>query len=374
MKLPFKDFKNEIKPLLSGFDTSIELENITSSLELGAQMLIDYISKDVYDLMIEHYYSDDYKNPSFENLNNLVLYCQHPISNLGMALNLPANAVKIGNDGITRIETTNQKTAYRYQVEDLKNSIINIGWNRLNRTIDFLQEKKELVRLWAPGIEVETDQKFYVDSKTKYYKANQDFTTSENFDDDIANWDLLDKELDIFLWQWIESEQYKVYNSGVFANEKDFGEHIGTQNEAAFYISCRYIIKNVIRLYLRPRFDTEALLQRILYNQTTDPDKELITNIKPFISKKTVAIAIREFDYYSLPANMRQRIANEFVGSSFQTTQEDIKKELSVEKQTDAEAELSILDIYLDSIKAKANNRKIEVPRSQSHSSKFFIS
>lgn len=372
MKIPFNNFKNDVKPIISGLEVSNDLENVRSSFEIGAEILQSVISSDMYDLMIAHYQSDKYLDTAYEILNELVQLSRYPIANFGMYKQIPFAAVNITNDGITRTESTDRKSAYRYQVEEIKVSLLEIAWKKTNELIIFMQKNKANVFLWKPNTVVTTGQKFYVLEKSNYYQANTDFTTAESFDDDILNWDILDKTVDVQFWQWIESEQYTSYTSSLFVDDRDFGKYIGTKEEPAFYISCQFIISELMRTEIQPRLDINAIIERIEYNSQTDEDKLIISNLKPFIAKKALAQAIITFDYYRIPSMYRQQISNEFVSSSFQTTQDTIRNDIGLIKSEDADKELIRFDTFLKSLKAKKENRKITVIPDINTNSKYW--
>lgn len=68
----------------------------------------------------------------------LLPYVQRAIANFMVYEYIDKGSVSIGNSGINRTESDNQKTAYKYQVSVAKQGYLESGWNAIESMIEFL--------------------------------------------------------------------------------------------------------------------------------------------------------------------------------------------------------------------------------------------
>ena len=149
MILPFSDnnFARDAKPLLSGINTSLEFENIESSLQSAALIFIDSLTEPVYTAIINGSLCDD------TGTNTALLdFLKRSLLHFAVYDAIPYLAVHIGNEGITTVEADGQKSAYKYQQDQLQEKLLKDAWMWMDRLIKALNDSGSEV--WA-----ETDHK-----------------------------------------------------------------------------------------------------------------------------------------------------------------------------------------------------------------------
>ena len=404
--LPFKDFATECKPYLSGVDVAYDIENIKSALELAQDFLIDNISEDIYELAIKHYESGVFNTPNQQNpvllrYDRLTKYVQAAIVNFGFYYNIDFNAVRISNAGITRKDEDGEKTAYKYQVDNLKDSLLKIAHLRMNKLIEHLNGEKTYYTIWAAESSYNIDDKIYINDK--FYNCNTAHTSSIDFATDIANWDEIDTSFvqfinwepatdffvgdkiyqsgvyyicnvdhisssdfatDIANWDvynytevvynsWSLSQQYSDSINLIFESYKDFQRNVDINNSAFFYFIMSNIINDVIIDDIESRLQNfDELLNRIRYKTTTDEDDKIIRIIKKAVANKAFSKAIINKPYYLLPDSIRFTISNEFLKTAGQTTKDEtrLKENIAGTFSNEAQQWFEKLDAHLNSL------------------------
>lgn len=82
---------------------------------------------------------------------------------------LPFIEVNIGDEGITRSETENYKSAYRGQVARIERQLKADAYNQLERLLNYLESKKATYPLW-------TDAPGYVEHSNYFFRSSQAFS------------------------------------------------------------------------------------------------------------------------------------------------------------------------------------------------------
>jgi hypothetical protein len=72
-------------------------------------------------------------------IKQAVLYCQKVIANLGYFLAIPVLSLSIGSSGIQINSNENTKQAFQWQVEDLKSSLLDLGFNGIEELLELLE-------------------------------------------------------------------------------------------------------------------------------------------------------------------------------------------------------------------------------------------
>jgi len=137
MNIPFSEhnFAQDAKPLLGGINTTLEYENVESSLQKAAMMFADHITETVYEaIRTGTITSDASRNAVLADL------LKRALLHFGIYNSIDYLAVHIGNEGITTFKSDDQTTAYKYQTDELKARLLNDGWYWMGKLIDRLNE------------------------------------------------------------------------------------------------------------------------------------------------------------------------------------------------------------------------------------------
>ena len=78
-----------------------------------------------------------------ETANALIAPLQKAIANFALYHQLPILEVQISDSGVSRYETDNEKTAYKYQIDNLKTEILNNGFSALESILSIIESDKD---------------------------------------------------------------------------------------------------------------------------------------------------------------------------------------------------------------------------------------
>jgi hypothetical protein len=349
-KYPFAT-SEELKGVISHIDISFELENIHSSLLLAANEMKDIIGKDLWDLMINHYNSDNYEAepegegegeeeeeepiPSYEQLDELVHLVQPALANFTMYHHFIWLQLRISNNSVTVIKGENETAAFKYQTDEAKDKLLLTAWVQINDLIDYLNEEATEWTEWEGETEYEIDDIVYYEET--FYLCTEAHTSEDEFDAD--KWEELEEDTIIF-HEWTLSEQCTELKELIFKDYKEFDKYYGIDKSAAFYIRSRFIINEIIKDDILPR--------------ESDPwdstDETLLRKIKRFVAYKTMATAIFRFDFWYLPGSIRKTINNEMLQNNRFRDVEVAKTAIYQKLLNKAEEYLMEIDHYISSL------------------------
>lgn len=103
------------------------------------------IGKAQFDALSEAYKTAEYHLEAIgdEEIRRAIFICQKVISNLGYYLAMPVLAVSVGVSGIQVLSNEQTKQAFQWQVEDLKDSILELGFSAIEELLAFLVESPD---------------------------------------------------------------------------------------------------------------------------------------------------------------------------------------------------------------------------------------
>ncbi len=136
IKLPFTSlsFTTDIKKYISGVNVSFDFENIESFIIKAAAEIQKIIGTSIYNTILEYKDSqDEVKKEILESLKRALLHLGFYHGNIFIA-------VKIGNDGITTKKNNDETTAFKYQTDELKYSLVETAWFWLSLVIENLDK------------------------------------------------------------------------------------------------------------------------------------------------------------------------------------------------------------------------------------------
>jgi hypothetical protein len=410
MIIPFIDYSTEIKPLISGIDVSIDLENIRSSIELAADRVIDCIGQDVWDLALAHYQSSDYNTPGFEISTALVLAIQKALAHFAFYDHFPYLQVRISNSAITRREAEGEKSAYKYQTDAVKDTLIRTAYAYMDKLVKYLdsnatkftiwiaakaytigniiyQSEKDLyyrcktahtstadfdtditnwdilprattITTWITAKAYESDDIVYQDEKELYYKCNTDHTSAD-FDDDILKWDVFSLSDYTYLWQWTESDNY-TFSKSVFMDYKEYNRKIPINNDAYLFSMLVPVMDELISAYINPKIDLVTLLSELKAGSLSTSNAELLTKINRYLIYKSFSEMLIRFDYNLIPGPYRSIIDNEMTRQNKDQSVIDLREKLSGKYNNLATLYLKEIDDYLETQKEITENTHTE--------------
>lgn len=196
--LPFnsENFNSEMKPKISGVNLTLEFENIESSLgKVAVGYCIANLTESVYRAICLREIST-----KKDIADTCIDYLQRAMLHFTIYEHQIYLTVRIHNDGITTKKNDKETTAYKYQMDELKNNLISTGWFWMNRLLSFMFENVADIPLWE------------VSSAAK--EMNSLFVTSADFEKWLGISDLY-----FFLFcRWLIRE---VYNECILSRWKE---------------------------------------------------------------------------------------------------------------------------------------------------------
>lgn len=319
--IPFKTGE-DIKSSLSQINIDFDIANVQNSFIKASDLIKDIISPAMWQLMIDHYNSDNYQatpepvedgeeadpmTAVYALLDTLVKKVQDPLANFGMAEHFVWLMLRISNGSVTVAKSENETTAFKYLTDEAKEQLIETAYMFCNQLVDFINENATPWTTWAKGTGyLLNDIVRYGDT---FYKCNEAHTSGETFDE--TKWTECEAH-EVIFWQWLESEQYAELNNEIFTGYKDFNKYFDINRSAYFYYKLRHIINRV---------KDEEIEPRVFEAVTTD---KLRTKLKRATAYCCMGIVCYEWDFNSLPANIRRVISNEMEAYGVLTKNADI--------------------------------------------------
>lgn len=269
----------DLKNAASQLSISMDIDNLQSPLENTEDELRDILSDTVYDALYEHW--NNPPDPTDADKDTYLKYLQAGMVNLALYHHFIFLQINIDDAGVTTYKSENKTTAFDYQTREAKENLLKTGWNKISRLIDKM--------------------------------------TADNYD------------------PWLNSSPFFDMKALLFDGYRDFNKYFDISNNAAFYLRCRYLIKNeVMDDYLTPRVkDISAVT-----------DDKLKALMKKFAAYKTVELAIMRFDYPFLPEAIRSALSTDRNRKNRYKDQETVREKVVNGIARKAESYLREIDLH----------------------------
>lgn len=300
-----------IKNYLSGVDLSFSIKNIDSSAIAAGSDIIEIISKDMYNAIVDSVTPPAEHATEFAEALKRLRYAQAPYT---LYIHFPFLQARISNNGITTHNSNDEQAAPKYLKDDLKESLLKEYAVYLKELIDYLEEQVEI------------------------------FT------------------------QWKESTQRTELNALLIKSYREFDKIYNTEADAAFFIRSRFIQQEIINEKLIPRVG--AIVQS---GESATPAATL-TKLKRACVYYILHRCIVEWDYTFIPAPVKRAINNETKFNSgsevkdarektaekFKNIADDILLTIDLKADADTqETEEPTEDIVLNAYKPKETDKHL---------------
>lgn len=151
-------------------DSSFELEPILGDIDLVEDEIIrrKYLGPEFYDEFHQKYQAAEESLTADEK--KLLKYLQQAVANLALESFVAVHQVHISTGGITRMENSSQKDAFRYQIYDLRKNCLKKGYNGLEKALGLLDEKIDdpAFQTWATTAGVSLHKKYFINSAAEF--------------------------------------------------------------------------------------------------------------------------------------------------------------------------------------------------------------
>lgn len=146
---------------------SLDMDIMAPSINAAEyKYLIPILGKELYDELIA-WYEDEDENPAFEAL---LPYVQLPTAKFSSAIALPINQLDFSGSGIRIIVDDNHKTAFSWQIEDLKNEWLSQAFDGIEALLIFLEEHIADYATWASSEAYADIDKYIINSCSDFNK------------------------------------------------------------------------------------------------------------------------------------------------------------------------------------------------------------
>lgn len=155
IQIPFtrEIFSEEAKCRLSGINVNLEYDNLESALFQAGMRMAEIIGEATYQTILsssqEILKSYPAKGEIPELNSRAVDYLQRIILHQAIYSNLIFLIVRIGNDGITTKKNNDETTIFKYQQDELSNTLINTAWFWTGKLIELLNANAQAFPDWA---------------------------------------------------------------------------------------------------------------------------------------------------------------------------------------------------------------------------------
>lgn len=145
MKVPFNT-SEDLKKALSGIDLKFDIENIQSSLDRVPNDLLEVIGAKVYADMIAHF--EEPKTENTEIWDELLSLCQKAMFPMAVYKHFIWLQLRVSNKGVTTFKGDDETTAFRYQTDEAKESLLDAWSDFVSQIIDHLNANKDVITNW----------------------------------------------------------------------------------------------------------------------------------------------------------------------------------------------------------------------------------
>ena len=176
MIIPFieETFSQTLKRLVSGVNMGLEYDNIQSALYASGIKISELIGKEKYNDIASGITEED---PEAGGALDIL---QRAMLHMSLHSHLIFLVTRIGNDGITIKEGDGEKTLYKYQADELKESLIKDYWLWLNQLIELVEMPSNL-----PDCISSSDFKKFLGIDSSYFIAKITPIVNEEFEDNF---------------------------------------------------------------------------------------------------------------------------------------------------------------------------------------------
>jgi len=289
MQTPFNT-SEDLKRAMSGVDLKLDIENIQSSLERVPNDLIEVIGLSVYTAMIGHYNTPN--EAETEVWDMLVTLCQKAMFNLALYKHFIWLQIRVSNSGVTTYKGTDETTAYKYQTDEAKETLLDSWGDFVSQIVDHLN-------------------------------ANEDVFTA-----------------------WPDTDQYKAQANQLFTGYREFCKVANiSPADAAFYIRVADLIGDITADEVEPMLKVADL-------EKTDSK---FRKVQKFVAFRTLSLSATQFDVTAMPKPIRQVAMNEMNSKNAQSF-DFIKGKLSAHYKAEAESWLQKLSDSINADTASASD------------------
>lgn len=288
----------QVKSYLSGIEISSEFSSIESDfLDAQEAIIKQTLGKELYDMLLEDY-EEHNGDADTMHYKDLLPHVQKALAPLGYLYHLPISMVKFGERGMYITQTETDRIPYEWTTNKIENYLIDIGMNRIELLLEFLEENQ-------------TD-----------------------FD------------------EWVDSTAYTVWKESFNNTAKDFSKQHNIDNSRRLYVALKSIIRQVDNNNIKPAISEalyDELMQQIKNNNISADNQLLMPMLQLAEAKLTIAKACIFLSLKLTDKGLVLKVTSPMqVASVDQQADKDMLQQVLNESRSEGEAELKKLRDYLN--------------------------
>jgi len=273
----------EVKRYLTFVYSGIEFRKLEYYIEFALRDVIPYISKEVYNLALNHYQSENYKEDSDATLDVLVRKIQASLAFFGYKRFVPSNDLTHSEKGRQIFVSDDEKPAFEWMIDSDNKNLLNISYESLESLMEFLEDNKD--------------------------------------DDDIVD-------------VWTSTEAYKATKELIVQDATTFNTVFPIDRSRRLYVTLVPFIREVQNDYIRPCFSKESwdiLMEQFLDDDLSDVNKEVVRLARIPLVLYSISLSISRLNISLFPEGVFNNYVTGQINSkstAYKTARIDLQKNL----------------------------------------------
>jgi len=269
--------KTEFKKYASAVDGQMEMVSLESYIQEALSFILQVVDQDTLEAL-----SFYYKNNTLTGaLEELLPYVQKPLADFAIYQWINRGNVRLNDKGITMSMTDQEKPAFQYMTNDLKDEQLESGYNGLEKLQQFLEANISSYPSWAASSKSTLSNKYYI-------KSAAEFSSYVNIDNSRRTFTALFPLMQNAEFMCIEKHIGAAQSSALKSSYYSGFTTAEITNAVEKYIRpafARYVIADAInKLPIITRADSILVKEYEAYSDVNKaqrkPDKELLISLK----------------------------------------------------------------------------------------------
>jgi len=137
-------------------------------IQAQRKFIIPVIGSELCNVLLD--YNNDTERVDNDLYNDLIEAIQEPLANYALYLYAPIGQLQVSDSGINRVESENNKSAFQYQMNELRKSWLDAAHQAIDSLLALLDATTvETLPLWFSSAE-------YVENKSLFINSAEEFT------------------------------------------------------------------------------------------------------------------------------------------------------------------------------------------------------
>ncbi len=308
----------ELKELIGFIYKSINFNNLKSYIDFAERDIIKIIGKEVYNVALVHYYSDNFQiskepqeHPEWIVLDQLVQKIQYPVAVHAYRRFVPSSDLTHSDKGRQIFVSEQEKPAFEWQIEKDNENLLRLAGEATDMLLEFLD----------------------------------DHIDDQNESSGVAGGTEIGKQL----LPWKNSPAYLMTKKLFIGTVDEFQKIFMIGSSRLVFISLLPIMLRVQENEIKPCFTAEKyaeLLQQIIDNAVSEDNAILLDKARQPLVLLTMSIAAKRLTAEVLPDGIFSNMTTSVIKSKLPASKMD-RNEVAVSLEKDGMKELFKLQEFI---------------------------